>query len=40
MIYFLKYLNDNILNLIGSIGVFQSNSLPRSWDPDNPVESK
>jgi hypothetical protein len=37
---FFKYWNDNILDRLGSTQVNLSNLLSRSWDLDNPIESK
>jgi len=39
-ISFFKYWNDNILDLLGSTQVNLSNLLPRSWNSNNPIESK
>jgi hypothetical protein len=37
---FFKYWNNNMLDRLESTQVNLSNLLHRSWDPDNPVESK
>lgn len=37
---FFKYWRDKILNRFGSTRVNMSNLLPRSWNLDNPIESK
>jgi len=37
---FLKYINNNILNRLRSTWVNLQNLLLKSWDSDNPIESK